>query len=238
MSTTFDVHFDRLGYMPQYFNQYGYKVYLTHEDKTDWDKEFDDELDLHLLRSNENNLVFDFLPSMQKDGDLNPRIEVLPGQRLLKDVQYHASYEWRGVLTKNFRAIIFQIMDHDKDGKALPSLQWEIRDGKILARWQVIQDGVLKTTDVYSMAILEPSHWYRLELDFMLTSDPDKGYAQWTVMSDNGKIHKQFAKAKMVTASADDHGKPPQIQFGIYGRKGNHLRTEVRRLTLLQQTTI
>jgi hypothetical protein len=154
---------------------------------------------------------------------LNPRVEIVPGPRLPKNVPLHVYYEITPLESGNMSSIVFQFMHHSPNKKTLPVFCFEMRNKVLRARWVIIKkDGTYSSFDVANLAPLKMGKTYKLDIYVLFSENANKGYIQ--VHLDGKKVWKR----KAMTSSSNPQ--LVQLQFGLYGKPGQQDRAQVKRL--------
>jgi hypothetical protein len=168
----------------------------------------------------------------EPDHHSRPRIELVPVfARVPKRRPVHIQYVVQPYKHDDtFRSIIFQCMDHEnrqagqKGSPAVPSVQLEVRYGKLLVRWSVIDDGNYVRTHIHEVARInwDNPKWYTFDF-----------YCVFSHIESEASVH-VFMDGKHVwernVVNASETGGDLQLQYGIYGPKGTEMKTRVRSL--------
>lgn len=184
------------------------------------------EIYKQIYKASNGSLEFKRFSTTPNDtGGLRPRIELsAQNYRVPKKTPLHVRYVISFVEGgANFRGMVFQIMDRENDGGTLPVFQFEMRDGKLHARYATIVNGQNADTTINSILTPEwnTGKFYTLDL-FAYLSNTNNGH--FRVYLDKKFV---WERKNQITASSFTQ-RNPQIQFGVYGVKGYTLRTNVR----------
>jgi hypothetical protein len=153
-----------------------------------------------------------------------PRTElVLSRNKLSKNTPYHLHYDVAFDYYEGFKAIVLQLMDHNTKGKSLPCIQLEVRNEELLARWSRIENSTYRATRVHVLEDLEWGKRYAIDLFFVLSPDPNRGFFEYHV---DGRLAFRW---EGITSGVQ--GKV-QVQYGVYGPPKMDLCSHVRTLSI------
>lgn len=225
-----DIYFQtKRDILRDFLDTYKVWVYLDDEKATPWNPSDHDnaEIPKRCFINDLNYLEFNRFKTDENLDGLRPRIELtFQNQRLEKNVKYHINYQF-GLLKggKDFRGLIFQIMDKTVDNKTLPIKQLEIRNNKLYSRWTEIREGGSVSTHISEMA---EAKWdgsiYVVDMYLQLSPDRSKGFVKTYL---NGVLVHDLVN--LITASKNPRNS--QVQVGIYCVKGFDLAIQVKRLS-------
>ena len=153
----------------------------------------------------------------------NPRVELIPGDRLNKEKYYHIRYEVMPVHGPNFKAYILQLFDYAPNGKGLHIFHITIRNDKFSYEYHEIgdDDSLGQQTNFPDLPV-EFGKWYNIDLFVNLNNNAPEGSYRVHI---NGE--KRWSK-KLRTASKSN--RKVAVHIGIYGDPGKLLETKVRKL--------